>query len=271
VVDETNKKDRYDLLCMELAVSTLHLLDKPLEEALPGLITLGISNVEIADSGNHSLNPKRVSRLQEIRSSYNLKFSIHAPYADTNLSADDDLIREWILKRIRATIRFANELDAKSVVIHPGWTTATDRFMKGRAWKLNLRSVHWLLRYAEEYGIPLLMENVPEPTPYLLVRVEDFEMFFEEMDFWIGMVLDVGHSNLLNETYDFLSRFKDRIKHIHISDNNGVRDQHLAIGDGEINWKGTMEAISDSGFSDWVVIESYNGIKESLEYLKKFF
>ena len=256
---------------MELAVSTLHLLDKPLEEILPNLIKLSVKNVEIADSGHHSLNPKRVSRLQEISSSYDIRFSIHAPYADTNLSADDDLIREWILKRIRATIRFADELNAKAVVIHPGWTTATDRFMKGRAWELNLRSVNWLLRYAEEYGVPLLIENVPEPTPYLLIRVEDFELFFEELDFWIGMVLDIGHSNLINQTTDFLSMFNERIKHIHISDNNGAEDQHLAIGKGEINWETSFEAVNKSGFSNWVVVESYNGVDESLDYLRRFF
>ncbi|MCW4050869.1 MAG: sugar phosphate isomerase/epimerase [Candidatus Bathyarchaeota archaeon] len=253
---------------MELAASTLHLLDKPLEQVLPDLINLSTRNIELADSGLHSLNPKIVERLQDLRASYELNFSVHAPYADTNLSADDDLIREWILKRIRASIRFASELEAKCLVVHPGWTTATDRFMKGKAWELNLRSLLWLLRYAEEYGVSMLVENVPEPTPYLLITVNDFELFYEEMQLDIGMVLDVAHANLQGETLDFIDRFSDKIKHLHVSDNHGESDQHLPIGEGSIDWKQVLDHAGAAGFDGWVVIESYRDMEKSLEYLR---
>lgn len=247
----------------------MFLLNQKLEDVMPQLITLGTNNIELADSGYHSLNPKRVERLLELKSSYQINFSVHAPYADTNIAADDDLIREWILKRIRASIRFASDLDAKCLVLHPGWITATDRFMKGKAWELNLRSIHWLLRYAEEYGVSMLIENVPEPTPYLLVSTEDFEMFYEEMHLNMGMVLDVAHANLRNETYQFLEKFTDKIKHVHVSDNHGDRDQHLPIGDGSINWERVMNALKRTGFNGWITIESYNDMSRCLETLRE--
>jgi len=252
---------------MNLAASTLHLMYKPLEEAFPDLLRLGTRNIELADSGHHALNPKLVERLQELMASYELRYSIHAPYADTNLAADDDLIREWILKRIRASIRFASELDARCVVVHPGWTTATDRFMKGRAWELNLRSLRWLLRYAEEYGVDMLIENVPGPTPYLLVSAEDFQLFYDEMEQPMGMVLDVAHANLNGEVAEFTRRFGDRIRHVHVSDNDGESDQHLPIGDGGIDWEGVMALLRGSGFSGWVVVESYSDVQRCLDTL----
>ena len=252
---------------MNLAASTLHLLDRPLEQVFPDLLGLGTRNIELADSGHHALNPKLVERLQELRASYDLSYSIHAPYADTNLAADDDLIREWILKRIRASIRFGSELDAACVVVHPGWTTATDRFMKGRAWDLNLRSLNWLLRYAEEYGVDLLIENVPDSMSYLLVSVEDFELFYEEMPYEIGMVLDVAHANLRGEVGEFMRRFGDRIRHVHVSDNDGESDQHLPIGDGGIDWSRVMDRLRGGGFSGWVVVEAYSEVPRCLEYL----
>lgn len=253
---------------MELAASTLYLLDKPLEQVFPDLIRLSTRNIEIADSGHHALNPKLVERLQELRASYTLNFSIHAPYADTNLSADDDLIREWILKRIRASIRFASELDARCVVVHPGWTTATDRFMKGRAWELNIRSLHWLLRYAEEYSVSLQIENVPEPTPYLLISVSDFDLFYEEMELKMDMVLDVAHANLQDEVYEFMDRYSDKIKHMHVSDNHGALDQHLPVGDGGIDWSHVVRAARGIGFSGWLVVESYSDMERSLSHLR---
>ena len=253
---------------MELAASTLHLLDRPLEQVFPDLLRLSTRNIEIADSGHHALNPKLVERLQELRASYSLNFSIHAPYADTNLSADDDLIREWILKRIRASIRFASELDARCVVVHPGWTTATNMFMKGRAWELNIRSLHWLLRYAEEYGVSLQIENVPEPTPYLLISVSDFDLFYEEMELKMDMVLDVAHANLQDEVYEFMDRYGGRIKHMHVSDNHGAMDQHLPVGDGSIDWGRVVRATKGIGFSGWLVVESYSDVERSLSHLR---
>jgi sugar phosphate isomerase/epimerase len=252
---------------MNLAASTLHLLDRPLEEAFPDLLRLGTRNIELADSGHHALNPRLVERLQELMASYELRFSIHAPYADTNLAADDDLIREWILKRVRASIRFSSELEARCLVVHPGWTTATDRFMKGRAWELNLRSLRWLLRYAEEYGVDMLIENVPDSMPYLLVSAEDFELLYEEMEQPMGMVLDVAHANLNGEIAEFVRRFRDRIRHVHVSDNDGEVDQHLPIGDGGIDWEKVMALLRGIGFSGWVVVESYSDVRRSLDAL----
>jgi sugar phosphate isomerase/epimerase len=254
---------------MELAASTLHLLDRPLEDILEDLIKLDVKNIELADSGNHSLNPKRVERLQELRSSYELEFSVHAPYADTNLSADDDLIREWVLKRIRASIRFASEIEAKNLVIHPGWTTATEPFMRGRSWDLNIRSLRWLQRYAGDYGVECLLENVPNPTPYILVTVDDFRLFDNEMTPSLNYVLDIGHAHLQGEVYEFIDSLGSKIKHVHVSDNEGVQDQHLPIGEGTVDWKSVIGALKKSGFDGWVVVESYTKMAENLSYLKK--
>lgn len=254
---------------MELAASTLHLLDYSLEDILETLVTLNVKNIELADSGNHALNPKRAERLQELRASYELEFSIHAPYADTNLSADDDLVREWILKRIRASIRFASDLEAKNIVIHPGWTTATERFMRGRSWDLNIRSLRWLQKYAGDYGVECLLENVPNPTPYLLVTVDDFRLFDEEMTPPLNYVLDIGHANLTGEIYDFMDAFGSKIKHVHVSDNEGEQDQHLPIGQGVINWESVVKSLKRINYDGWLVVESYEKMAESLEYLKK--
>ncbi len=254
---------------MKIAASTLFMLDKPLEDIFNELVELPVKRIEVADSGNHALNPRRVERLQELAASYELKYSIHAPYADTNLAADDDLIREWVLKRVRASIRFASELDAECLVIHPGWTTATERFMRGRSWELNLRSLHWLMRYAGEYGVELLIENVPNPTPYLLVSVDDFDLFEEEMNPSMNIVLDVAHAHLQGEEFRFINEYGYKIRHVHVSDNFGESDEHLPLGEGNINWKRVIDDLGATGFDGWLVIESYSKITQNIEYLQK--
>ena len=106
---------------MKLATSTLFCLGKGLEKAIPDLLKLKVNRVEVADSGYHTLNDARVRRLKELRETYGLSYSVHAPYADTNLSADDDEIRRTIVNRFKGSIVFAKELEARALVFHPGW------------------------------------------------------------------------------------------------------------------------------------------------------
>ena len=254
---------------MKLAASTLHLLHLPLEDAYQRITELPTKNIEVADSGNHTLNPDRVERLNELRSSHGLQYSVHSPYSDTNLCADDSHIREAIIERVERSIRYASTLEARCIVVHPGWTTATEKFNKGRGWQLNLASMNRLIKTSEEHGVNLLVENVPPPNPYLFVTVADLERFYRDIDTAPGMVLDVGHSNLQGETIKFLDRFGDRIKHIHVSDNTGDVDRHLPIGCGSIEWPRVIEAVRGTGFDGWLVVESYSEMNHCLDYLGK--
>jgi sugar phosphate isomerase/epimerase len=244
---------------------------QPLEKVLDQLVNLDTNLIELTDSGYHTLTPMRVKLLQEIKESYNLKYSIHAPWADTNLSADDYLIRKCILLRIMTSIKFAYDLDAQVLSIHPGWHTATEQFTKGKAWELNVRSIHKLLKYADSLDVELLIENVPITLPYLLVSISDFKMFYNELKYEIGMTLDIAHSNLQNETIEFITTFSEKIKHIHVSDNFGSSDEHLPIGKGTIEWKEIARTLMSIGYAGWVTIESYNDIQKSIEYLRQIF
>jgi sugar phosphate isomerase/epimerase len=46
-----------------------------------------------------------------------------------------------------------------------------------------------------------------------------------------------------------LIRLKDRIDYIHVSDNRGVRVEHLGIGDGRIDWERFLETLDRIGYS----------------------
>ena len=251
---------------MELAVSTLFCLQEPFEDALSDIIGVGSRRIEVVDAGPHALTRPRVERLQELKASYGLSYSVHAPFTDVNLSADDGYVRNAILERLEASIRWASEL-GEILVFHPGNSTAVERLSPGSAWEINIESVERLLSYAEDYGVKALIENVPEPFPYVLKSVEDFSRFFDEIGADIGMVLDVAHANLRGEALEFIRRFGERIEHVHVSDNDGDSDAHLRVGEGSIDWGRTMEALRESPFDGWVTVESYHGVEESLELL----
>lgn len=255
---------------MDLAVSTLFCLQKPFEEALTDIILSSTRCIELTDDGAHTLNLQRVERLLELRSSYGLRYAVHAPFADVNIAALGDSVREATLRRLENSIRSASALEAEILVFHPGAMTALERFSPGKAWDLNLYSVRRLLSFAEEYGVSVMIENVPEPFSWLLKSIEDFKRFFEEINVEVKMVLDIAHAHLRGETKEFLRRFSDRIGHIHVSDNFRDMDAHLQIGEGDIDWESVMTAIKEHGFNGWVVVESYNGVENSLQLLERF-
>jgi sugar phosphate isomerase/epimerase len=124
------------------------------------------------------------------------------------------------------------------------------------------------MRYAGEYGVEILMENVPTPTPYLLVSVDDFTLFEEEMNPPMNYALDVAHAHLQDEVFQFIETYGHKIKHVHVSDNWGETDQHLPIGEGNINWGKVINHLCDAGFDGWLVIESYNKMEQNIEYLR---
>ena len=101
--------------------------------------------------------------------------------------------------------------------------------------------------------------------------INDFYKFYQDINDDIGMVLDVAHANLNNQIKDFITHFAEKIVHMHLSDNNGDRDLHLGIGYGSIDWNNFVKLVREINYSNIVVIESTDHIKESLEFVRELF
>ena len=213
------------------------------------------------------MTQSRVNKLLELKSSYGLRYSIHSPYSDINLAAPDPMIRNAVLKRLEETIKWASSLEAEALVVHPGSTTYQEQATPGIAWRLNFNSIKQLCNRARDFGVPLMIENLPRAQPCVMSSVEAFERFYGEgLD--VKMVLDVAHANLGGETGSFLERLGDKISHIHVSDNHGQLDEHLQLGEGLIDWEKTIKDIKKASYHGWIVIESLKAIDESLSLLK---
>lgn len=256
-------------MAIELAASTLFCLHKPLEDALSDIAQAGTRLIELTDDGPHALTEARVDTLLELKEALGLRYSLHAPFADVNIAAPDAHLREAILRRLEASIRWASDLEAEALIFHPGALTALELFYPGEAWRLNMESVRRLVRFARERGVSAMVENVPEPVPFLMRSVKDFERFYDEAGIEVEMALDIAHAHLRGEIKEFLGRLGGRIGHIHVSDNHGGGDEHLRLGAGSIDWEGAISAVEASPFKGWVVVESFEGVDESIRLLRR--
>ncbi len=61
----------------------------------------------------------------------------------------------------------------------------------------------------------------------------------------------------MDRILEFINRFGDRIQHVHISDNFGRRDDHLAVGEGAIDFKVLIDALKKIHYDDTMTLEIF--------------
>ena len=255
----------------KIGLSMLHCLGEPFQKMTKRLNKVDTTYIEIIDDGFHALNKQRVSTLKSIGKSYDLKYSVHTPFADINIASPSKPILKAVLKRLEKSIFYANALNVYVWVFHPGLKTGVSMFYPDMDWLQNLKTTRMLLKIASDYGVKIAVENVPEPYPFLVKSVEDFMKFYEEINEDVGLVLDIGHANINGQIERFLTTFADKIVHIHAHDNNGKSDQHLGIGYGNIDWKNVANLLKRISYDKVVIIESVEHIEESMHKLRQLF
>ena len=253
----------------KIGLSMLYCLGEPFNKMVQHLATVKTPYIEVVDDGLHTLSKKRVSILNEAGKSNGIEYTVHAPFADINIASPSKPLLNATLKRLKQSIAYTSALNAKVWVFHPGIQTGISPFYPGTDWKQNIESTRALHKTAEEHGVNIAIENVPEPYPFVMKSVEDFAKFYNETNLNIGLVLDVGHAHLNGQIELFLKTFAGKIAHIHASDNMGETDQHLGIGYGKISWQRFAETLKEIAYDKTVIIESVEHVEESLRKLKQ--
>jgi sugar phosphate isomerase/epimerase len=194
---------------------------------------------------------------------------VHAPFADINIASPSPTMLNASLKRLTKSLYHAHALNAKLWVFHPGARTGISQFYPGAEWKQNVQSIQELYDEAEQLGVNIAVENLPAKYWFLMSRPEDFSKFYKETGLPIGIVLDIGHSNLESQTAPFFEKLADKIVHIHASDNKGVDDDHFGIGYGTIDYSIIAKNLKKIGYNQRVIVESCDHVPESLKKLKE--
>jgi sugar phosphate isomerase/epimerase len=245
----------------------LHKIGEPFEKMLEEIPKTGARYVEVVDDGAHVLDEKRVLALKSVRDSYDVEYTVHAPFTGINISLQDKALLNATMKRLMESIVNSAGLDCRRWVFHPGMTAGISMFYPGMDWARNLESVRLLSNFANEHGVKTAIENVMEP--FVLKSVAEFKRFYNELNENVGLALDTGHANLSGEVDGFLTELSDKLVHVHAQDNLGKVDQHLGIGYGSINWQSFADLLKKTSFDGIVMLESVEHIEESMQKLKQ--
>ena len=196
---------------------------------------------EIVSEGEHYL-PLVMGRLRTAAPSYDIKFSIHAPISDVNPAALSERMREASVMELIATIEQAIELDAATVTIHPGTYSFVVPGLEARSAEKLKRSLRTVDRLTNEFGIVACLENMPSFQFFAGQTAQQLHDAIDGTD--MKICFDIGHANTTKQMNEMIDLLGDRIRNVHIHDNNGDNDDHMTIGDGSIDFKPVLKRLS---------------------------
>lgn len=193
--------------------------------------------------------------------------TLHGAFYDLAPVSPDAAIRAASGSRMEQSIEWARKVGAKGVVFHLNYNPALNSNSYVKEW-LNQNVAYWIGMLEKNPDVNIYLENTFEYTPEILAELSERLCGYSNY----GVCLDYAHAFLSKVAPEIwaerLGRF---IKHIHINDNDGVSDLHLAWGDGIINRAGFYEAYAKymSGASVLVETSSMDSKIRSVELLRK--
>jgi len=189
-----------------------------------------------------------------------LGVTVHGPFMDLSPGAVDEVVRRATADRFRQAIEAAALLGARAIVLHADYDDR--RFDDDVDIWLGQSMKTWpeIVSIAGDAGIAIAAENIFETGPEPLGRLVEA---VGSPDF--GLCLDVGHLNIFSKASDsdWLTGVGAYIKELHLHDNNGGYDEHLAVGRGSIDFPGFFallkDLVIDRGVTPIYTIEPHGG------------
>jgi sugar phosphate isomerase/epimerase len=211
----------------------------------------GIAAVEIFCARQH-LDYQNKSQIDELahwfRDSELKLHSIHlpmyddeywgmsGPHAVLNISGRTKVERIKTVDEIKRALELAESIPTNYAVQHLG---APDQEFNDWAVEAAFSSLDELRSFGKQRGVELLLENIPNG----LSSADRLRYFLGVTHLDMGFVFDVGHANIMEGVEHEFEIMKDRIRSLHVHDNNGKEDKHLfpmVAEGGTVDWRKTM-------------------------------
>ena len=191
------------------------------------------------------------TKLQE----HGLSTTLHAPFGGFNPGSRNKRTRNASLKLADQSLSLAEKLRAKRIVFHPGLTYGSDR-KKLDVWLKN-SLLFWpeFLARAIEIDCTICIENIYETTPDIFI-----DLLTTINSPHMGHVLDIGHWNIFGtgKLLEWLNATAPYLKHLHLHDNYGERDEHLPIGQGNVPFSTLFEWLKTTQVHPTITLENHS-------------
>ncbi|MEN8134414.1 MAG: sugar phosphate isomerase/epimerase [Thermodesulfobacteriota bacterium] len=215
-------------------------INAPFERLQKDLLGVFIDNhlqPEIGLEGSclYENSSKDFKQVAQAFKSEGLACTIHAPFCDLAPGATDSAVLAATRTKLGKAFDLIDIFEPVSIVCHLGYEDNKHTF-KQEEWLANsIETWQKLLTIAESHQIPVAFENTYETTPDQHLKI------LTTLDSpYARFCLDVGHVMAFakNTWQDWLTPLLPWLSQLHLHDNSGDGDDHLAIGAGGFDFSG---------------------------------
>lgn len=218
---------------------------------------------------------ERIAALRELMDQLRVQPIFHGNFK-IPLAYEIQEMREAGIRYTMSEIDVAQRLGAPVIIHGSVLVENKDPYrLRARAIELFLDSVRRIAHYAAERAVPVWVENLPDyrkhhrPFQYCFSNVAEFEAILSQVPY-ASFILDVGHGSIEAEnpitTFD---RLHNRLVAFSFNDNDEVRDLHLPLGKGRVNFEALLARIRETGWSGYIFFETRGNIPvvEGMEFV----
>lgn len=252
---------------------------KPLLAEIDSIARLGFDYLELAmdpPMAHHSILAASRTAIARALAVNGLGLVCHLP---TFLSTADltPSLRQASVTEMHRSLEVAADLGAGKAVLHPSPASGMGAYVLDTVKGYAFDFLSQMADAARRLGLPICLENM-FPRNRLGVEPDDLAEIFECFPSF-EMTLDTGHANIDDprgrRLKDLVERFGGRIAHLHISDNRGKLDDHLAVGQGSVRFADLVRRLKSAGYDGTVTLEVFDAnsraLVESRERIKAMF
>lgn len=220
-----------------LGLSSSMVLERPLEKAIAFALEQRFEAFEVwADHPHAHPDETRPETRKELRARLRefVRVSLHGPLGNASLASINPGIWRESVRQYLATVELAHDLGATVVVIHPG--DLRDHRFKDEFLRLSCEALARVADRAAQLGVTVAVENCGPYHAGVDQTTADLAAIVRSLGTRGRLCIDTGHAAVNKNAGEILSTLGEAIAHVHIHDNHGARDEHLAIGAGTIDF-----------------------------------
>lgn len=195
-----------------------------------------------------------------------LTTTLHAPFYGFQPGSRKKRQRKKSHVLADQSLQLAAKINARRIVFHPGLDYGSSAAEQNGWLESNLEFWPPYLERARDMDCLICIENIYESQPEIFLQL--LQGLGSPQ---LGHVFDIGHWNIFGgiSLEAWLSVMAPYLHHLHLHDNHGERDEHLAAGQGTVPFSALFEWLKTSTANPTFTIEnrSLPQTEESLRFI----